>query len=115
MIEQEEPFVGDVTYFSDGKQVWIGSYLGQGSTHAMVIGGIATLRPSHWMRKPHPPLPPDPYEYRITHGQRKQWDGEPDLSKEGWEEYEPWERFDYHEERRWRRPKEQPTKGSGGL
>lgn len=49
--------------------------------------------------------PVDPYEYRTTHGQRKCWDGEPDLSKEGWEEYKEWERFDYHEERYWRRLK----------
>jgi hypothetical protein len=44
------------------------------------------------------------YEERITEGQRKCWDGEPDLSKEGWEEYREWERFDYTEERYWRRP-----------
>lgn len=43
------------------------------------------------------------YAYETTRGGRKTWDGEPDLSKEGWEEYRPWERFDYHEERSWRR------------
>jgi len=52
-----------------------------------------------------PPVP-DPYEYRITDGQRKAWDGTPDLSEDGWEEYKEWERFDYHEERYWRRKKE---------
>ena len=59
-----------------------------------------------------PAAPPDPYEYRTTDGPRKAWDGEPDLSKEGWEEYQEWERFDYHEERYWRRLKpehDQPT------
>lgn len=45
------------------------------------------------------------YEYQITDGQRKCWDGEPDLSKEGWEEWKEWERFNYHEERYWRRKK----------
>lgn len=53
------------------------------------------------------------YEYRETDGARKAWDGEPDLTKEGWEFNETpalghWERFDYHEVRRWRR-----LKGSG--
>lgn len=43
------------------------------------------------------------YECRTTDGPRKQWDGEPDLSREGWEEYQRWERFEYHEERYWRR------------
>lgn len=45
------------------------------------------------------------HEYRTTTGQRKAWDGQPDLSKEGWEEWKPWERFEYHEERYWRRKK----------
>jgi hypothetical protein len=44
------------------------------------------------------------YEHRITKGGRKTWDGEPHLDEEGWEEYQEWERFDYHEERYWRRP-----------
>lgn len=48
-------------------------------------------------------MTPDPYEHRITTGPRKLWDGEPDLSKEGWEEHREWERFDHHEERYWRR------------
>lgn len=48
------------------------------------------------------------YEYRTTEGPRKAWDGEPDLSKEGWEEYKEWERFDYTEERYWRRPIPKP-------
>jgi len=46
----------------------------------------------------------DRYHYRITTGQRKCWDGEPDLSEEGWEEWAEWERFDFTEERYWRRP-----------
>jgi hypothetical protein len=46
----------------------------------------------------------DRYHYRITTGQRKCWDGEPDLSKEGWEEWADWERFDFTEERYWRKP-----------
>lgn len=46
----------------------------------------------------------DRYEYRTTEGQRKCWYGEPDLTEEGWEEYAEWERFDYTEERYWRRP-----------
>ena len=44
------------------------------------------------------------YEYQTTEGQRKCWDGEPDLADEGWEEYKEWERFEYTEERYWRRP-----------
>lgn len=44
------------------------------------------------------------YEYRTTSGPRKSWDQEPDLSKEGWEDI-GFERFDYHEERYWRRKK----------
>lgn len=48
-------------------------------------------------------------EYRVTTGQRKAWDGEPDLAKEGWEEYQAWERFDYHEERYWRRVVARPS------
>lgn len=54
----------------------------------------------------------DLYEYRTTSGGRKTWDGEPDLTTEGWEPDpdrgrpgESWERFDYHEERYWRRLK----------
>lgn len=43
------------------------------------------------------------YEYRTTQGPRKAWDGEPDLTKEGWEQVD-FERFSYHEEKRWRRP-----------
>jgi len=47
------------------------------------------------------------YEYKTTQGPRKAWDGEPDLSIEGWEENVDlnggWERFDYHEERYWKR------------
>ena len=43
------------------------------------------------------------FEYRTTQGGRKTWDGEPDLTKEGWEN-RGWERFDFHEEIRWRRP-----------
>ncbi len=58
-----------------------------------------------------PPVPetsaaPTRYEYRTTSGPRKSWDGEPDLTKEGWEPIsgaDSWERFDYHEERYWRR------------
>lgn len=50
----------------------------------------------------------DGYEYRITQGERKAWDGLPDLSLEGWEEYREWERFDYHEERYWRRRASEP-------
>ena len=46
----------------------------------------------------------DLYEYQTTEGQRKCWDGEPDLSEEGWEEWAEWERFEYTEERYWRRP-----------
>ena len=46
----------------------------------------------------------DRYEYQTTEGQRKCWDGEPDLADEGWEEYKEWERFEYTEERYWRRP-----------
>jgi hypothetical protein len=44
------------------------------------------------------------YEFCTTEGGRKTWDGEPDLAKEGWEEYQEWERFGYTEERYWRRP-----------
>lgn len=50
------------------------------------------------------------YEYQVTDGPRKCWDGEPDLSKEGWEEYKEWERFQYYEERYWRRKKEPKVK-----
>jgi len=56
------------------------------------------------LREMHPD-----YEYRTTEGPRKAWDGEPDLSIERWEENvdlnEGWERFDYTEERYWRRIK----------
>lgn len=49
-------------------------------------------------------IPPrDEFEYEVTSGPRKSWDGLPDLSKSGWEEYKPQERFDYHEERYWRK------------
>ncbi len=41
-------------------------------------------------------------EYHTTYGPRKSWDGEPDLTKEGWTET-GWERLDYHEERYWER------------
>ena len=44
------------------------------------------------------------YQYRTTEGPRKCWDGDPDLSEEGWEEWAEWERFDYTEERYWRKP-----------
>lgn len=51
------------------------------------------------------------YEYRTTQGQRKAWDyvDEPPEKDAGWElnitsrDPEAWERFDYHEERYWRR------------
>ena len=52
------------------------------------------------------------WEYATTTGPRKQWD-DPDRPPEGdgWElDYsrghpgEAWERFDYHEERYWKRP-----------
>ena len=49
------------------------------------------------------------YEYRTTTGQRKCWDGDPDLTKEGWElnktasNQDAFERFEYHEEMHWRR------------
>lgn len=43
-------------------------------------------------------------EFRVTQGPRKAWDGEPDLSKEGWTEYREWERYDFYEERYWSRP-----------
>lgn len=48
------------------------------------------------------------WEYRTTEGQRKAWDGQPDLKVEGWEEWAPpgaahWERWDFTETRTWRR------------
>ena len=49
----------------------------------------------------------DAYEYMTTQGPRKAWDEEPDMSKEGWERID-WERFDLHEEIRWRRLKARP-------
>ncbi|MDX2697109.1 hypothetical protein [Streptomyces ipomoeae] len=57
------------------------------------------------------------YEYRITNGPRKQWDAsdvpptnEDGIPEPGWERNvdrgdNGWERFDYHEEAYWRRPK----------
>lgn len=47
----------------------------------------------------------DKYDYLTTDGPRKCWDGEPEMSSEGWEEYADWERFKYHEERYWRKLK----------
>lgn len=52
----------------------------------------------------------DTYEYKVTTGGRKTWDGEPDLSKEGWEEDGEWTRLDYHEERHWKRKKNKDLK-----
>ena len=54
--------------------------------------------------------PQEEWEYCVTTGRRKAWDGEPDLTKEGWEldvsqGRDGWERFDYHEEMYWRRRK----------
>lgn len=55
------------------------------------------------------------YEYETTDGPRKAWDSEmtPPLGG-GWEVNseegrDGWERFDYHEERYWRRRKEAPA------
>jgi hypothetical protein len=57
------------------------------------------------------------FEYRITNGPRKQWDtmdvpptDEDGIPERGWERNvdrgrDGWERFDYHEESYWRRPK----------
>jgi hypothetical protein len=57
------------------------------------------------------------FEYRITNGPRKQWDAsdvpptdEDGIPERGWERNvdrgdNGWERFDYHEEAYWRRPK----------
>lgn len=50
------------------------------------------------------------FEYTTTQGPRKAWDGSPDLCHEGWEPVR-WDRFDYHEERIWRRKKESPLEG----
>ncbi len=47
--------------------------------------------------------PYDDYEYRTTEGQRKCWDGEPNLEADGWE-CTGWDRLEYTEERYWRRP-----------
>jgi hypothetical protein len=53
------------------------------------------------------------YEYETTTGQRKAWDAaDVPPEGEGWERNvdagrpgEGWDRFDYHEESYWRRPK----------
>lgn len=64
------------------------------------------------------PSPPDSYEYCTTTGPRKCWDGLPDLTKEGWEPDpdrgqpgDSWDRFDYHEEKYWRRLKAPAAEG----
>lgn len=53
------------------------------------------------------------YEYRETEGQRKCWDGEPNLTLEGWDintdHFGGWERFEYTESRYWRRLKPPPV------
>lgn len=54
----------------------------------------------------------DPYEYHMTTGPRQTWDGEPDLTIDGWERL-AWQRFEHHEVQHWRRlkhplPKESP-------
>lgn len=46
----------------------------------------------------------DEYEYKITEGPRKMWNGSPDLSEDGWEKVN-WERYDAHEEILWRKKK----------
>lgn len=48
------------------------------------------------------PAPGPRYEYYVRQGPRKAWDGTPEPEGEGWVEVS-WERFDYHEERIWRR------------
>ena len=52
------------------------------------------------------------YEYKTTEGPRKRWDDEmrPPDDDDSWQVnihagYEGWERFDYTEERYWKRPK----------
>lgn len=56
-----------------------------------------------WLLTLEKATPFDPFDYRVTEGPRKCWYGLPDLSEEGWEEYREWERFDFTEERYWRR------------
>jgi hypothetical protein len=52
---------------------------------------------------------PEKYEYRITEGVRKCWDGGPELSEEGWEEIDVWTRLEWTEERYWRKPRAPAT------
>jgi hypothetical protein len=52
--------------------------------------------------------PAPAYEYRVTEGQRKAWDQEPDLSVEGWERDptvgdDGWQRHEFTETITWRR------------
>ncbi|MBD9700622.1 hypothetical protein IHE56_00655 [Streptomyces sp. ID01-12c] len=81
--------------------------------HAYTDGNRETVRISQLhARHAHPD-----FEYRITNGPRKQWDasnvpptGENGIPEPGWERnvdrgIDGWERFDYHEETYWRRPK----------
>lgn len=64
------------------------------------------------------------YEYRTTTCARKEYCGEPELEKDGWEQnqygstpedrcHSDWERFEYHEEHYWRRRRADPTRAKG--